>query len=294
MNNPRSLVEWIDEHRIEIWYSVPSVWISIINFADIASRTFRHLRVVLFAGEVFPPKFLRELMRLLPGRLYYNLYGPTETNVCTYHRVHTAGEIGDAPVPIGKACANTGVMALDATLREVAVGQTGELHVFGPGVAKGYYRNAEKTAESFRRVTVAPYGERVIYSTGDVVVRIDADTYRYVGRKDFMVKCAGYRVELQEIERALDNHPLVRESAVVPRYREQRGSVALEAFVSLKPGAVLSIVDAKKFCGEKLPRYMIPETFRIIDEFPRNANGKIDRQLLQSGDAGQLARQGGA
>jgi acyl-coenzyme A synthetase/AMP-(fatty) acid ligase len=224
-------------------------------------------------------------MHALPGRRYYNLYGPTETNVCTYRRIESIDEIGDDDVPIGKACDTTAVAAFDEHLREVSVGETGELHVSGPGVAVGYFNNDEKTREAFIRIPAGPRGNRLWYATGDIVRRISAEEYRYVGRKDLMVKCAGFRVELQEIERVLLMHPVIREAAVVPRYREERGSVSLHAFVSFKPGARATISDLKRCCDKSLPRYMIPEHVDILDELPKNPNGKIDRNLLLTAGA---------
>ncbi len=282
MNNPRALIEWIDDHRIEFWYSVPSVWIAVLNYAQIGSRKFENLKAVLFAGEVFPPKFIKCLIRALPGRLYYNLYGPTETNVCTYHRIKDIDEIGDDDIPIGKACENTVVVAFNERMKESAIGETGELYVRGPGVAAGYYKNSEKTNESFKSIPSSSQGDQPFYATGDIVRRISDDEYRYIGRKDCMVKCAGFRVELQEIERVLYQNPVIREAAVIPHYREDRGSVSLHAYVSYKPGIQSTISDLKKYCSISLPRYMIPEMIHVLEELPKNPNGKIDRQLLQN------------
>jgi acyl-coenzyme A synthetase/AMP-(fatty) acid ligase len=119
-----------------------------------------------------------------------------------------------------------------------------------------------------------------MYATGDIVRRLTPDTYQFIGRKDLMVKCAGFRVELQEIENVLDRHETVREAVVVPCYREERGSVALHAYIALKPGMRATITELKKYCGDALPRYMVPEAVHILEELPRNPNGKIDRQLL--------------
>jgi amino acid adenylation domain-containing protein len=137
MHNPRALVEWIETKSIEIWYSVPSVWTTILNYAEINPTLFGHLKMILFAGEVFPSKYLKTLMHLFPDKRFFNLYGPTETNVCTYHEIRSVSEIDSESVPIGKACENTAVQAFDKKMQEVQVGETGELHVEGPGVCIG-------------------------------------------------------------------------------------------------------------------------------------------------------------
>jgi amino acid adenylation domain-containing protein len=280
-NNPRALVEWISAHAIEFWYSVPSVWVAILNYAQIDSRKLEKLTTILFAGEVFPPNFLKTLMKALPGKSYYNLYGPTETNVCTYFQVKYPDEIGDQPAPIGKACENTSVMALDDQMREVNVGESGELHVWGPGVAAGYYNNPQKTRESFKHSPFHRHGDQPLYATGDIVKRLSHDSYRYIGRKDLMVKCAGFRIELQEIEKALYQLHVVREAVVVPHYREERGSYSLHAYVSFKQNMQSTITEMKKQCKQTLPHYMIPEIIQVLPEIPKNPNGKLDRQLLQ-------------
>jgi amino acid adenylation domain-containing protein len=279
MNNPRALVEWIDERKIEVWYSVPSMWTAILNYTSINATSFKALRMILFAGEVFPPKDLKTLMRLFPDKRFFNLYGPTETNVCTCHEVRSADEIGDAAVPIGKACANTGVRAFDEEMREVPLREVGELHVNGPGVFTGYYGDKERTDKVFKKVRTEN-GDQRWYATGDLVRRMTPDTYCFVGRKDSMVKCAGFRIELPEIEKVLLQHDDIRDAAVVPVYREQRNTFMLKAFLTLRPSAELAVHDIKSWCGELLPRYMIPETVTILDELPKNSNGKTDRQRL--------------
>lgn len=279
MNNPRALVKWIDTRKIEVWYSVPSVWTAILNYASIDSTSFTELTMILFAGEVFPPKDLKRLMQLFPDKRFFNLYGPTETNVCTYHEVRSMDEIGNEGVPVGKACENSDVRAFDENMREVTVGDVGELHVNGPGVFAGYYGDTQRTDNAFRKVRTGNR-ERLWYATGDLVRRITRDTYYYVGRKDLMVKCAGFRIELPEIEKTLLMHDDIRDAAVVPVYREQRNTFMLKAFLALRPSAELTVQNIKNWCGEQLPRYMIPEMVTILDDLPKNSNGKTDRQRL--------------
>jgi len=279
MNNPRALVEWIAVRKIQVWYSVPSVWTAILNYTSINATSFKELRMILFAGEVFPPKDLNMLMQLFPDKRFFNLYGPTETNVCTYHEVVSADEIGNDAVPIGKACKNTNVQAFDEEMREVPVGDVGELYVNGPGVFIGYYGDDKRTYNAFKKVSMENVEQRW-YATGDLVRRISSDTYRYVGRKDLMVKCSGFRIELPEIEKTLLQYAEIRDAVVIPVYREQRGMFMLKAFLCLRPSAECTVQNIKNWCGEQLPRYMIPEVITILDELPKNSNGKTDRQRL--------------
>jgi len=280
MANPRALADWIAENGINVWYSVPSVWVTMFTYARLDTVDFSRLHTILFAGEVFPPRFLRQLMETFPGKRYFNLYGPTETNVCTWYEALPEHITGEEPLPIGCACRNTTVMAADETHREVDIGEEGELLVSGPIVAAGYYRDRERTDASFVTLTDQDGTAQRWYTTGDIVQRISADSYRYIGRKDLMVKCSGFRIELQEIERVLLRHPDIREAVVVAFYREERGSTVLTACCTLNEGVEPSVSSIRAWCAGSLPHYMIPETVFFHDELPRNTNGKIDRQLL--------------
>ncbi|MBU0991098.1 MAG: amino acid adenylation domain-containing protein [Proteobacteria bacterium] len=279
-NNPRALIEWISTQKITTWYSVPSVWISIMNYARINREKLDALKYVLFAGEVFPPKYLKKLMAALPHASYYNLYGPTETNVCTCHHVNSPDEINDRPVPIGKACANTEVLALNENGMLVSAGEEGELMVRGSTVTRGYYKNPEKTRDAFMVSPLSCHNGALLYKTGDIVRKRDGDTYEYVGRKDLMVKCSGYRIEIPEIEHALCHYDPIEESVVVPVSDEDRGTTILHAFVKMKAGQDFSVMKTKKHLGLLLPRYMIPEQIEKVENIPKNANGKIDRPQI--------------
>jgi amino acid adenylation domain-containing protein len=279
--NPKALAPWIAEKKITYWYSVPQVWISILNYAQIDRSMDQHLTHILFAGEVFPPRYLRRVMEALPQASYYNLYGPTETNVCTAHQVGHAPNGTDKPVPIGKACANTRILVLDDDLKPVDVGQEGELFVWGTTVAAGYYKDPERTADSFIPSPLAEHHGSTFYRTGDLVRRRDEQTYEYLGRKDLMVKCAGFRIELPEVERALYANEAIAEAVVVPAYDHERAVTSLRAFVTPKNEETLSVVRIKQHLGEMLPKYMIPATITQVEALPRNANGKMDRAQVK-------------
>jgi amino acid adenylation domain-containing protein len=276
---PQRLAALIEEHGITVWYSVPSALVYLLLHADLGARDLGRLRLVLFAGEVFPMKYLRELADLLPRAELYNLYGPTETNVCTYHRVDRWRLAGQERLPIGRACANTDVFAVDEQGRLVAPGGTGELFVRGPAVTPGYWGDPDKTRRALVDNPLAPHvGERV-YRTGDLVTSDEQGEYLFLGRRDNQVKCRGYRIELGEIEASLYAHPAVVEAAVIAVPDADVGN-RLRAFVALRAGETATPTALQAHCASRVPRYMVPEHIEVRDALPRTSTGKTDRTRL--------------
>jgi acyl-CoA synthetase (AMP-forming)/AMP-acid ligase II len=231
---------------------------------------------VLFAGEVFPVKHLRDLKRLWPKPVYFNLYGPTETNVCTFAKIpDRIPEDRDQPYPIGFACSHCEPMVLDGDLNPVAKGDEGLLWISGASVFGGYWNRPAENAKAF----IEHDGKRW-YNTGDVVRWEDADGYIYVGRRDRMVKRRGYRIELGEIERGLYRHPNIREAAVVSMPDADAG-VKIVAFLSTAPETPApTIIELKQFCARELPAYMSPDRFTVLERLPRTSTDKVDYQAL--------------
>ncbi len=276
---PVRLAEFIDREQITVWYSVPSALIHLVAHGEMGRFDFPHLRAILFAGEVFPVKHLRELRRLIPRARLYNLYGPTETNVCTYYEVGEIPPDRVDPFPIGKACANTEVFAVGEGGERIKPGKEGELFVRGSCLMQGYWNRQEKSAEVLIQHPFVNGYEDKVYRTGDLV-RLDADgNYLFVGRKDQMIKSRGYRIELGEIEAALYAHPEVKEAAVLAVADEEVGN-RIKALVVPSPGSHPEASELKRFCAERLPRYMVPEGIEFLTAIPKTATGKIDRQLL--------------
>jgi acyl-coenzyme A synthetase/AMP-(fatty) acid ligase len=222
------------------------------------------LRAILFAGEPFPIKHLRRLFKRWPFKRFLNLYGPTETNVCTFYEVKEIEEDRTKPVSIGKECSGDRVWAIKADGNLVKPGEEGELMVSGPTVMLGYWGRP-------------PHGDTV-YPTGDLV-RLEKDgNYDYVGRCDNMVKVRGHRIELGEIEAALGDHPHVHENAVIVSASEL--DARLIAFIVCRNFEAPTLLDIKRHCSERLPRYMIVDELRVLDQLPRTRNGKVDRLKL--------------
>ena len=275
---PADLVRFIETNQITVWYSVPSVLTLLVLHGKLAPGRLPHLRAVLFAGEVFPSKYLRLLMPALPEARFYNLYGPTETNVCTYYEVeHPPAD--DVPIPIGKACANTEVFALNEQRQRAGAGEEGMLYARGPCVMKGYWGMPQKTEEAvFAWPDASDHSER-IYRTGDLVILGEDGNYRFLGRRDHMIKSRGYRIELGEIETALYSFPGVHEAVVVPIPDEQIGH-RLRAAVVMAAGSAPSAAEVARHCARRIPKYMVPESIEFRASLPKTSTGKIDRQHL--------------
>lgn len=280
---PIQLARWIDENQVTVWYSVPSILTMLVSQGKLSSFKFEKLRYIIFAGEVFPVKFLRELMMLIPHVTYYNLYGPTETNVITYYKVCELPESQVKPIPIGKACEGVKLWIESETGEKVTtLGENGELVAQGPCVAYGYWGDQEKTEKSFSRGDKGKETEDNIYRTGDLVSADEDGNYVYLGRRDHMIKTRGYRVELGEIEAVLYNHPDVNELAVIAVPDDLIGN-RIKSFIALNRGAELSSHDIRIYCGRHIPPYMVPETVEFVERLPKTSTGKIDKNRLLQG-----------
>jgi amino acid adenylation domain-containing protein len=275
--DPARLAPLIAEQRITCWYSAPSILGLLAQYGNLARYEYSALRMVLFAGEVFPVKHLRALTTLLPRPRYFNLYGPTETNVCTYYEVVLPiPEERSVPFPIGKVCSHLEGKVVDEAGREVRHGDEGELCIAGRGVMQGYWSLPEQTSRAFHRdASGTPW-----YRTGDIVVEAPDGNYTYLGRRDRMIKRRGYRVELAEIEAGLYRHTSIQEAAVIAVPDEEAG-VRIRAFLSSREDKRPSLIALKRFCSENLPLYMIPDQFVWCETLPKTSTDKVDYQRLK-------------
>jgi amino acid adenylation domain-containing protein len=272
--DPRELAKFIAENALTVWYSTPSILTLLAQFGRLDERDYSSLRLVLFAGEVFPVKHLRAVTELWPRAAYYNLYGPTETNVCTFARIPLPVPPDRVtPYPIGWPCSHCDDLVLDGDGEEVTAGEEGLLYIAGASVFPGYWNRPEQNA----RVFIERRGRRW-YNTGDVV-RQDGDGFVYVGRRDRMVKRRGYRIELGEIERGLYRHPMIREAAVVATADDGSG-IRITAYLSTGAEHRPSVIELKSFSAGHLPSYMSPDAFVVLDALPRTSTDKVDYQQL--------------
>ena len=277
---PFRLAEWIDKERITVWYSVPTILSLLVRSGNLSRFSYDALRTIIFAGEVFPVKYLRDLMLLVRKPAYYNFYGPTETNVITYYRVPEIPEDRTAPIPIGSACANMDVFGLtDEGKRVERPGDVGELYARGSFVAQGYWGDEEKTQRNFVPNPAHHGFKEIAYRTGDLVTLDDNGDYIFLGRRDDMVKSRGYRIELGEVETTMYRHQSVREAAVVAVPDAAIGA-RLVAFVVMAADAGIEAAELHAFCGEYLPRYMVPESIELRESLPKTSTGKVDKVAL--------------
>ncbi len=274
---PASLGQLIAEENLTIWYSVPLALVQILQNGVLADRALPHLRWVLYAGEPFPPKYLRALMQQWSGTRFSNVYGPTETNACTYYNLPEIPATDD-PIPIGQVWKNTDYLILDEAGNAVAPGETGELLICSATQMLGYWRNPALTEKSLHTVTANTGQTSEFYKTGDLVKEKDGILH-FLGRKDFQVKVRGHRVELGAIEACLVAHDSVREAAVFT-VKDVEERLKIVAAVILSTNSEDAVKKLRQFLKEKLPLYAVPEEIKIVEDFPRTSSGKIQRGAL--------------
>lgn len=270
---PALLVSFLNEHGITCIDWVPSALCSLVNLHALDEEVPTHLRKVMFLGEVMPTKQFNMWRRILPDVKYANLYGPTEaTGDCTYYKIER--ELADdEPIPIGHACNNTQVMLLDGDRLVQEPNEVGEICVRGCSLALGYYNDPQKTAQAFvQNPLVSSYADR-IYRTGDLGRYNEHGEIVFLSRKDSQIKHMGHRIELGEIETALGSHEGVRRACCLYGGQGQRIVAVYEGDVRRR--------DLIRHLKTKLPKYMIPTSFKQVEQMPINPNGKIDRVLLK-------------
>lgn len=281
--DPAKLAAAIAQESITVWYSTPSILSLLADYGKLDRYDFSPLRIVFFAGEVFPVPRFKVLHGFWPRPRYVNLYGPTETNVCTFYEVPGDGSwTGWDTFPIGSMCSPNLGRVVDEDGVDVPAGEPGELVVHGPNVMRGYWNLHEQNAAAF---LVDAEGRRW-YHTGDIVTEEAGASYRYHSRRDRMVKRRGYRVELGEIEAGLMRHPDLREAAVVA-VPDREAGVRVFAFVSCQPGRQLGVIALKTLSSQNLPPYMIPDVFKVVEALPRTSTNKVDLQALRIQAVGQ-------
>ena len=274
---PIELGRWIRDARISIWYSVPSILTLLVLRGKLQQAPLPDLRTILFAGEVFPTKYLHQLMEALPGVRFANLFGPTETNVCTWYEVPRFEGEPPPSIPIGKPIDGVEVFAVAEDGSPTPPGEVGELYVRGPTVMRGYWGDAERTEATLIRSWDDDPDGHFVYRTGDLGYLDERGDWIFLGRRDAQIKSRGYRIELGDIEAALHLHPSVVECAVVA-IPDEMVTNRIKAFVVARDA--VSEDELSSFCHTRIPRYMAPELYEFRDELPRSSTGKVDRRAL--------------
>jgi len=286
---PVKLAEVIAKDRISVWNSVPSALSLLASYKNLDSHDLSSLRLILFAGEQFPLKYLRRLQEAVPGAKFCNMYGQTEANSSTYYWVEQLPPDAKASLPIGRSLPNFEVFSLDEDGKRVTEpGQEGELYVRASTVALGYWGEVEKTEKAFVKNPLRPDLNERVYKTGDLVSLDSQENYVFLGRKDHMIKSRGYRIEIGEIETVLNNHPEIGNAVVIPIPDELIGNRISVIIVLSTPGKMKK-EDILQYCSQHLPKYMIPESVEFRDSLPTTSSGKVDRKKL-SDSAGIASR----
>jgi amino acid adenylation domain-containing protein len=266
-----ALCRFIVSAGVSVWYSVPSALLRASTAESLEVLRGSALRQVIFAGEEIPVGPLRVLWRNLPPSCRVaNWYGPTETNVCTFHELTALDVDRGGPIPIGRPCPYAAVSLAADDRSVMSSGTTGELLVCSDTLMSGYWKLPAATSQVF---STAPDGRRY-YATGDLVSLDDARGLTFLGRVDRLLKVRGHRVQPEEVEHVLQQRAEIEEAAVV---KHRRGELdVLAAVIRIADGEVLELDAVIDHCRKFLPRYMVPDVILPVAELPLGSRGKAD------------------
>ncbi len=270
LHNPRALARLIRHSGVTHVQATPSLWRVLLSSAETKLNGVH----ALVGGEALSAELAARLKSMAARVTQF--YGPTETTI--WSTAFELDEVGTAAPPIGRPILNTRVYVLDEDREPVVTGAIGELYIAGAGVAKGYLKRPELTAERFVADSFEGDGSRM-YRTGDLVRWSDAGLLEFIGRADNQVKINGHRIELGEIESLLLEHPAVAEAAVAA-HRDADGTTSLTAYLVMKSGCLIKMDALRGFLAGRVPTYMMPSSFMVLDAMPLTPNGKLDRKSL--------------
>ncbi|MDB9510453.1 amino acid adenylation domain-containing protein [Kamptonema animale CS-326] len=273
--DPAHWAELMVREKITIWNSVPALMQMMVNYATSKPEVFANLRLVLLSGDWLPLTLSPQIKSLVPQVQVISLGGATEASIWSI--LYPIEEVNPnwKTIPYGQPMKNQNFYVFNDVLESCPVWVPGQLYIGGIGLAKGYWRDEVKTAASF--ITHPQTGER-LYRTGDLGRYLPDGNIEFLGREDFQVKINGYRIELGEIEAALTQHPAIREAVIIVG-GEQMGNQRLVAYVAGDASSI-STEKLRQFLKQKLPEYMVPLSFIMLDTLPLTSNGKVDRHAL--------------
>ena len=263
-----TLVQLLHQHAIT-HVTLPPTALAVLPIKDRLD-----LQYIIVAGESCSPDLAGQWSK---GRHFFNAYGPTEGTVCATVFENMTGS--SSTLPIGRPIANTQVYILDQNAQPLPVGVPGELHISGAGLARGYLNRPDLTAEKFITNPYRSDPNSRLYKTGDLARYLPDGNIEYLGRIDNQVKIRGFRIELGEIEAVLAQYPAIREVVTIVR-EDQPDNKRLVAYIVPKEETALTPDELRPFLKAKLPDYMVPKAFVILEAFPLTPNGKIDRHAL--------------
>jgi len=274
--SPKDFAEQIEQKKISVLFLTTALFNQMARELPTAFKNVRHL---LFGGEAADPRWAAAMLEHDPPERLLNVYGPTEaTTFASWHLVENIPQ-GATTIPIGRPIANTEIYVLDPHLQPVPIGVPGELYIGGDGLARGYCNRRELTAEKFIPHSFSKEPGARLYKTGDLVRYLPDGNIEFLGRIDHQVKIRGFRIELGEIESVLSQHPAVQQTVVLAR-EDIRGEKGLVAYVVSNQQSTPTINDLRTFLKQKLPDYMVPSAFVVLDSLPLTPNGKLDHHAL--------------
>lgn len=282
VSNPSLLIQEINRIGCTSWFSVPSLLIYLETINILKSENMIKIKRFIFGGEAYPKSKLIKLFQLYSHRAeLYNVYGPTEcTCICSTYKISDK-DFDDMSglAPLGKLIENFNYLILNSQLRQVKENDIGELCLLGKNVGLGYYNDIKQTNKNFIQNPLNTINSELMYMTGDLV-KYDSNTgyINFICRKDNQIKHMGYRIELDEIEHALNQIDEISESVAVQASLNEIKIIV--AYVSLKKNSELDSNEIKTRLRENIPIYMVPSKIKFLDVLPKNANGKIDRPQI--------------
>jgi amino acid adenylation domain-containing protein len=277
------LIELLNRFEVTVLNATPSTWELLLGARWKGSPQL----TVLCGGEALTSQLVESLFPCCGG--LWNLYGPTETTVfSSIQKIKSTAE----KISIGRPIANTQMYILDPHLQPVSIGVPGELYIGGTGLARGYLDRPDLTAEKF---VPSPFSDEPgarLYKTGDLARYLLDGNLEFLGRLDHQIKIRGFRIELGEIEAVLGQHPAVRQAVILAR-QEKPGDTRLVAYVVPTRDPAPTTSELRNFLKTKLPEYMVPSAFVVLEALPLTPNGKVDRNALPHPQGGRPALEGG-
>jgi amino acid adenylation domain-containing protein len=273
-----SILRALQEERITAWFALPPAFMLLLE-AGAEPGSLPELTRVLYGGATFPTKYVRTLRRLVPNAKIWHGVGSTESGIVAVHQVEEIPE-DDSPIPAGRCIGNNDMLLVKEDGTPAGPGEEGEAYTRSKGIFSGYWNDPEKTAERLVPNPLAPHLFERVCRTGDILRVREDGIMEFVGRRDHQIKTRGYRVDLGEVEVALNAHPAVYE-AIVLAVPHPEWEKALVACVAPHEGVKMDASEVKAHIADRLPLYMVPAKVVFFDELPHGSTGKVDRKKLQ-------------
>jgi amino acid adenylation domain-containing protein len=276
LRDPAHWLGLIDKYQVTLWNSVPALFAMLVEYAQTQASSLKSLRLAMLSGDWIPLTLPEKFKALVPSAEIVSLGGATEASIWSI--VYPIQKVDNAwpSIPYGKPLDNQRFYVLDEAFNQRPIWVTGELYIGGIGLAKGYWRDQEKTDAAF---ITHPRTDERLYRTGDLGRYLPDGCIEFLGREDSQVKVQGYRIELGEIEAALMHYEGISQ-ANVNTHGEKHAEKQLIAYLVLREGHRFDEFVLREMLAAKLPHYMIPSIYVVLDTLPLSANGKVDKKLL--------------